>query len=227
MRDVCSNLPKTSSGQPAFERGEEIVRWQYFKPLLFMKDQFVGRKMCSSLLENASENDNVSVASAEGDDDVEEDVDDGRPTSVIEDITPTRKRTSPNTIMLPKTSKKAKTAEQFLMLEREKLDSLKKVVGASEKDEWRAYVDSLVHDLRQVKNPYLKVSMKNSISRIVGDTILQQLNMDQQQQHQQQQKQSYQQQQQLQQQTLQYEQQPGDHCQQQQPQQYEPERYQE
>lgn len=156
MREVCNKLPKTTSGQPAFDRGEEIVRWKYYKPLLFMREQFMGRQMSGSLPEDAIENTNTSVDTGDEDDSLPN----TEPTSPIgptgptptETERPTRKRsahvagTSQSGL-----SKKTKQAEMFLQLEKDKIETLKNFMGG-ERDEWRAYVEALLHDLRQVKS---------------------------------------------------------------------------
>ena len=47
MREIVSDLPKTKSGQPAFEKSR--VTWKYYQSMLFTKDQFVGRTMNGTL----------------------------------------------------------------------------------------------------------------------------------------------------------------------------------
>ncbi|GFO41286.1 hypothetical protein PoB_006779100 [Plakobranchus ocellatus] len=97
MRDVCNKLPKTASGQPAFDIREQCVKWQFYKATLFMKDQFIGRDMNSSFQQPASQ-------------------------------------------------------------------------------------ASPIHDLRRVKNPYIVMSLKNTVGRAVGDAVMQQLQLDENQQ---------------------------------------------
>ena len=48
MRTVCASLPKTKSGQPSFEEATH-VKWPFYHSMLFMKDQFIGRSMTSTL----------------------------------------------------------------------------------------------------------------------------------------------------------------------------------
>ncbi|GFS06413.1 hypothetical protein ElyMa_006543600 [Elysia marginata] len=71
MWEVCSKLPKTANGQPAFQAGEEIVRWQFYKPLLFLKDQFIGRQLSGSFHENQAAGTSQSQ-DLDGDDDDDE-----------------------------------------------------------------------------------------------------------------------------------------------------------
>ncbi|GFR58807.1 hypothetical protein ElyMa_000040900 [Elysia marginata] len=78
-------------------------------------------------------------------------------------------------------SKKSRQTDKFLDIEKEKLNTVKQLMKEDEpKDEWRAYVDILVHELRMIKNPRLKISVRNGISKLVGDTIIQQLTVDEQ-----------------------------------------------
>ena len=43
-----AKLPKTSSGLPAFSSSDHVT-WPFFKRMMFMKDEFIGRKMTSRL----------------------------------------------------------------------------------------------------------------------------------------------------------------------------------
>lgn len=49
MKEISAKFPKTKSGQPVIEKGETTVRWPFYKPFLFMRDQFVGRQMVSNV----------------------------------------------------------------------------------------------------------------------------------------------------------------------------------
>ena len=54
MRSVCASLPKTTSGQPAFDQTTHI-RWQFYDAMLYMKDCFIGRDLKSSLVNEEGE----------------------------------------------------------------------------------------------------------------------------------------------------------------------------
>ena len=125
MREICSKLPKTASGQPAFQSGEEIVRWQYYKPLLFMKDQFIGRQLSGSFHDNfdASTSRQITDVNTEEDEDDEE-IGDYTPTTAPFTQQSAKKRPQESSDPRPCSSKKLKQTEQFLELEREKLNSI-------------------------------------------------------------------------------------------------------
>ncbi|GFS14094.1 hypothetical protein ElyMa_003154400 [Elysia marginata] len=90
--------------------------------------------------------------------------DDSRPTTPIT----TNKRPSTSNVQQSCSTKKKqqmKHTEQFLELEREKLDNIKHLVRHDEpKDEWRAYVDSLVHDLRVIIN---HIQMQKKVTMVL------------------------------------------------------------
>ena len=88
--------------------------------------------------------------------------------------------------------KKAKQTEELLQIESEKLHSLKSILEteggqSNPADERGAFTQGLIHDLRKVKDSSLTISLKQPIGRIVGDVVLQQFRLDEQQQMQEQQ----------------------------------------
>ena len=48
MRLIVAGLPKTRSGQPAFNESSHI-KWPFWEQLQFMRDQFIGRDMVSNM----------------------------------------------------------------------------------------------------------------------------------------------------------------------------------
>jgi len=193
MRDVCSKLPKTSSRQPAFQAGEEIVRWQFYKPLLFMKDKFIGRDMSVSFHEQSTLSSADAVMSCPASptdlsqvDSFDDSCSDRNSSLVDEAIQPMARKRPHNDCTQkaagPSKSKKLKQAEEFLRIEREKLSSLRDLFMKEEpKDESR---------LRVIKNPYLKLEVKNQIANIVRTITIRQLDLDGQAQNQQQERSS-------------------------------------
>ena len=181
MRDICNKLPKTSSGQPAFEIGEQTIKWPFYQAMLFMRDQFVGRDMNSSFQDSASQQ-SSSLA------DLIDDEETGSPTANVQEPQK-RTRKEMNAGAKPVVSKKARQTEQLLDIEREKLQSIKNMLEGEREnnkpeDEWSSFVHYLVHDLRKVKHPQLVMSLKHKINNIVGECVLQQFSLDEQLQQQ-------------------------------------------
>ncbi|GFO14013.1 hypothetical protein PoB_004051800 [Plakobranchus ocellatus] len=168
MRDVCSKLPKTARGEPAFGIGEQCVNWQFYNASLFTKDQFIGRNMNSLFQEPASQ-----ISPSESEFRVTEDSEEPELVSATDHPTTSRpagsktsqKRTH-KVNARPHVSKKARQTVQLLQIEREKLGSLRGMLEEDCKkpaDEWKSLVDHLVRNLRKIKNPYIIMSVKNTI----------------------------------------------------------------
>ncbi|KAK7490588.1 hypothetical protein BaRGS_00018191 [Batillaria attramentaria] len=172
MREVTNKLPKTKSGQPAFEKGANVVRWPFYEPMLFMKDQFLGREMQGSFhtstQDESLQEDSVLPTPVDSDDDTS-----------AESPFPSAEKPKLTQPKPGRMTKKASLEEQFLSVEREKLANLKKVVAAEEckepADEWGPFCSSLACDLRKLKDPYLVMQVRGDINRIVNDAVLKQL----------------------------------------------------
>lgn len=177
MREVCSKLPKTRSGQPAFESGETTVRWPHYKPLLFMKDQFIGRPMignvegegdleCQSIL---SDDSYIGAESSRT----------STPSLPLSTQTPKPKSTE-----IKKARSKSKRdgmEEEFLAIERGKMESLRMALEMKpemEQDEWDKFSSSICCDLRKLKDPFIILRVKANIHRQVNDAVLEQLSLD-------------------------------------------------
>lgn len=175
MREVCGKLPKTKSGQPAFESGEMIVRWPYYKPLLFMRDQFVGRDMVGNVeCTNPSQcMDNTADESLDGTESIVSQLTEPSTTSEVDQ--------SKKNKIAPK-PKRQKLDEEFLAIEREKIDSLKKalVIDGTTKtqDEWDTFSQCICSDLCKLKDPVIILRAKASINKIVNDSVLEQISLD-------------------------------------------------
>lgn len=174
MRVVCNALPKTKSGQPAFDTHENTVRWPFYKAMLFMKEQFIGREMDGSFhscnvspvptsLISDDERSECSVVSPQ------------EPVAVdITEREPPTKKGKPQTA-----SAKHRMTEEFLSLEKEKIANIRKMFEkTSEDDEWSKFTGSLCCDLRKIKDPYLIMRVKTEMTRVVNDIVMQQLSMD-------------------------------------------------
>lgn len=172
MREICAKLPKTRSGQPAFETGETVVRWPYYKPLLFMRDQFLGRAMIGNVeCETAPQ----SVAS------ISEESNDGPESmmvaseSTLEGSTTAEADANPVTRKNTPRRKRQRLDEEFLAIEKEKMINFKKAIETQEmKDEWDLFSSSMCCDLRKLKDPLIIMRVKANINKCVNDAVLDQ-----------------------------------------------------
>lgn len=178
MRDISNKLPKTKSGQPAFEKGEHVVRWPYYQAMLFMKDQFMGREMCGTFYvstQEESQQEGSGFSSVDSEDEMSIESSLSRPEIPM----PMAQKETRST---PRMCKKARLADDFLSIEREEIVSLRKALTAEEltepKDEWSAFCISMAYDLRKLKDPCLKMRVKGDINKIVNDAVLQQIQQD-------------------------------------------------
>lgn len=169
MREVCGKLPKTSSGQPAFDKHEEFVRWPYYKPMLFMKDQFIGRDLHGSF------HDDITVEPTVVGSDASED-------QALESSTPHASSSGLNreTDCIIRKSKKARLNEEFLQIEREKMRNLQAFITKSNEssDEWTTFCSAISHDLRKLTDPMLMLRTKATINAVINNAVLQQLSMN-------------------------------------------------
>ncbi|GFR81619.1 hypothetical protein ElyMa_000608300, partial [Elysia marginata] len=182
IREISAKLPKTKSGQSAFDKGETTVRWPFYKPLLFMRDQFVGRPMVSNV-----ETEVLLGASAIYSD--AEESDDGA--SLTTD-TPTTTQPSTSTEAMTekppakkvmkvkhKSSHRQVLEEELLSIEREKMNSMKKAIevqqAQQEQDEWDQFTSAICCDLQKLKDPVLIMQAKINITRDVSEVVMEQL----------------------------------------------------
>lgn len=187
MRDVCNKLPKTASGQPAFEKGENIVRWQFYKAMLFMKDQFVGREMQGAFHDRSSASASVEEIAAVNDGDEATtsgcfvDVMKREESAETEPYSngPTE-RAQPE-ISSDRPTKRTRLDDEFLKLEREQLFNLKTILSGSQEpreDEWSAFCEAISHDLRKLKDIGLVMKAKADIRRVVTEAVWCQLQLN-------------------------------------------------
>lgn len=175
MRLVCNALPKTKSGQPAFDSHESIVRWPFYKAMLFMRDQFVGRQMDGSF--HSSNPSPVSPSLIPDDEESECSAGPSHQEPVGADKVEPEPPAKKAKIKTP--YKKHQITEEFLSLEKEKIANIKKnFEQTSEDDEWTRFTGSLCCDLRKIKDPYLIMRVKTEMTRVVNDVVLQQLSKD-------------------------------------------------
>lgn len=181
MREICAKLPKTKSGQPAFEIGETVVRLPYYKPLLFMRDQFVGRAMVGNVeCETAPQSvTSISDESNDGPDSMmvasESTLErswEGSTPAAEADANPVTRKNTPR-------RKRQTLDEEFLAIEKEKMINFKKAIETQEmKDEWDLFSSSMCCDLRKLKDPLIIMRVKANINKCVNDAVLDQLSLD-------------------------------------------------
>ena len=170
MRVVVNKLPRAKGGQPDFEAAEQHVRWPFYKSMLFMADEFLGKETSSgtfshdlqtlkeeSLSSMGQESDGASLLS------MSLDILDQEPS-----ITDPHQREPP--------PKKSRTTEDFASLDR--INSLKTLL-ASEKnettDEWQTFCEAIAFDLRKLEDDFLIMRAKSDIYTIVNNAVLEQL----------------------------------------------------
>ena len=181
MRIVCAALPKTKSGQPAFEETRR-VRWQFYEAMLFMKDCFIDRDMGSPLTDEEGESDiyDTKPQATEGTSSSDED-EDHLPASVATTITAADQPTTSNWATANKTSKRKLTkTDKLIEFEHKRLKALTEILTKEEKptDEWQKYTDSLTDDLRYITHPLLKTQIKSGIANLISQFIEQQYEMN-------------------------------------------------
>ena len=143
MREISAKLPKTKSGQPAFDKGETTVRWPFYKPLLLMRDQFVGRQMVSSMETEVPLEASAIYSDAEESDDGASLTTDTPTTTQPSTSTEAMTEKPPAKKVMKvkhKSSHRQVLEEELLSIEREKMNSMKKAIEAQqaqqEQDEW-------------------------------------------------------------------------------------------
>lgn len=173
MRSVCATLPKTKSGQPAFDETSHI-RWQFYEAMLFMKDCFIGRDMISSLADEDDVPDNTSTTmdiSATADTSPINEDDDEQSSSLDRSISSTDQ---PTTSTSGTTKRKMTKTDKIIDFEHKKLKALTDILSKEEKpptDEWQKFTDSLTDDLRYIKHPMLKTQVKTGITNLISQYI--------------------------------------------------------
>lgn len=178
MREVCSKLPKTSSGYPAFEKGEYIVRWPFYRAMLFMKDQFIGKEVQwptqDSMIDEVPMMDSDTSA-------------DQHYPILMPSVTkfsfspeyqpacvdPIKKKLENDIPDVPsRAAKRPHFTEEFLDAERVTPPNF----GRSQPhDEWAAFCDAIACDLRKLKDPFLINKTKSDLYRVVNEAVYCQL----------------------------------------------------
>lgn len=149
-----------------------------------MRDQFVGRPMLSSVETELSLGASAIVADAEESDDSASFTTDtpittqpSTSTDAVSEKPPAKKVMKVN-----KPSKRQALEEEFLAIEREKINSMKKAIEAQaaqqEQDEWDRFTSSICCDLRKLKDPVLIMQTKINITRDVNQAVMEQLMLD-------------------------------------------------
>lgn len=174
MREVCSRLPKTKSGQTAFEKGEATVCWAYYKPMLFMKDQFVGRSMISNVEGDLMSQSVLSDDSMDGSEATRTSTPVSEQSSEASSSRNQKKKAPPK-------YNRQKLEEEFLAIEREKMDNMKTALQMKPEqptDEWDKFSASINCDLRKLKDPFIILRVKADIHKEVNNAVLEQLSLD-------------------------------------------------
>ncbi|GFR72445.1 hypothetical protein ElyMa_000379200 [Elysia marginata] len=78
--------------------------------------------------------------------------------------------------------KRPKLEEEFLAIEREKIDSLKKALvtdGTTKtQSEWDTFSQCICSGLRKLKDPIIILRAKASINKIINDSVIEQISLD-------------------------------------------------
>ena len=170
MRDICAKLPRTPNGDPDYESGKKLVKWPFYKALLFMKGEFTGRDMQAIFHDASTAGNNDSQLSpleeAKGD----RELPNQSPAACLDVRLKENKDLGPP-------SKKTRFTEDFFTVEKEKMKNFNEVFFPSEKpkDEWSAFCSAIVHDLRKLKDPFLIMQTKADLNRIVSEAVFCQL----------------------------------------------------
>lgn len=189
MRRHVNSLPKTKSGAPAFDKSSQIT-WAYFTKLLFMKDEFIGRKMTSSHPGDAqcSGRDYDDKSFDDTNDQLEENdeedvVEQALQASGIPSVgsrCPSEASTSSASAASQSKRKRYKTA-CYDSIEQEKLNLLKESFAISRqkmeetKDPLEVFVMDLANDLKQIEDRRLLIQTKLELKQVTSKALLKQI----------------------------------------------------
>ncbi|XP_035824277.1 uncharacterized protein LOC106011113 [Aplysia californica] len=192
MRAQVAKLPKTKYGLPAFESSDNIT-WPFFKRMLFMKNEFLGRKIVpSSLVEFDEVEDQEDASEAEQMDNTDEEP---GITYTVSELSP-EQSTSSDTPQIPTTQDTCRVCDQSLNSstattnthnKRRRLhnhstdfdfeDERKPVVldRVTTTDELDTFALDIANDLRKIKDPLKLMQAKAGIRRIAEEFVMNEL----------------------------------------------------
>ena len=204
MRDIVSKLPRSNRGQPDLDTAEQHVRWPFFKPMLFMVDEFLGSGNSKDTSSNGIFNHDLqavkeetlsSVDQHETESDGESMLSlplDGPEQGAGPTITTAMRAPagvsgaqSQSRLMHEPPAKRTRngTGETFLSFEG--LHQLKTLFSSSQEekrqslpqpqDECQTFCDAIAFDLRKLEDPLLMMQVKRDIYSIVNSAVMEQL----------------------------------------------------
>lgn len=174
-----AKLPKTSSGSPAFNFNDHIT-WPFFKRMMFMKDEFIGRKMTSSLEASTSSELEESFSQCH------------EPAEHLDERASPASTTPSSQMEIPATagvsnqswdssegSQSAKKPKRRRPASRESADFEERKLAVLEKvaatDELDVFASDIANDLRKIKCPLKLMQAKSQIRRIAEDFVMSEL----------------------------------------------------
>ena len=186
MRKHVSSLPKTKSGAPAFDKSSQVT-WPYFTKLLFMKDEFVGRRMKSSYPEDSERFENYDCSHSPHvieimDEDILEEAHEASGIRETERSCPSRQSESSadNIVSIGNSASARKKPKKMYgdNIEEKKLSLLKESIAISKKkmeetkDPLDVFAMDMANDLKLIKNRKILIETKMELQRIIGNALL-------------------------------------------------------